>query len=84
IEDAWVFIEQWLTLPNVWIPQPLERHSEILGKLLTQSNAPANLVPDAHLAAIAVEHGLTVYSCDSDFARFKKSTWINPLGKLCV
>jgi hypothetical protein len=37
------------------------------------------VVPDAHLAALAVEHGLTVYSADSDFARFRNVRWINPL-----
>ncbi len=80
ISEAWEFVYQWLGLSNVWIPQELDRHSEILGELLVRSDSPANLVPDAHLAALAIEHGLTVYSCDSDFARFKDVTWINPVN----
>ncbi len=80
ISEAWEFVDQWLGLSNVWIPQELDRHSEILGELLVRSDSSANLVPDAHLAALAVEHGLTVYSCDSDFARFKDITWINPVN----
>jgi len=79
ISEAWELVTQWLGLSNVWIPHPLDRHSEILGELLVLSDSPANLVQDAHLAALAVEHGLTVYSCDSDFARFRKVTWINPI-----
>ncbi len=79
ISEAWEFVTQWLNLPNVWIPQALERHAEILGELLVLSDSPANLVPDAHLAALASEHGLTVYSCDSDFSRFQNVPRVNPL-----
>jgi predicted nucleic acid-binding protein len=39
-----------------------------------------DLVPDAHLAALALEHGLTVYSTDGDFARFPGLAWENPLA----
>jgi hypothetical protein len=39
-----------------------------------------NLVTDAHLAALAIEHGLTLCSADTDFARFRKLKWENPLG----
>jgi uncharacterized protein len=38
-----------------------------------------NLVPDAHLAALAVEHGLTLCSTDGDFARFRSLRWLNPI-----
>jgi uncharacterized protein len=38
------------------------------------------LVPDAHLAALAIEHGLTLCSADSDFARFLGLPWLNPLA----
>jgi len=79
ISEAWEYVTQWLDLSNVWIPQAGDRHAEVLGELLILSGSSANLVPDAHLAALAIEHGLTVYSCDSDFARFKSVTWINPI-----
>lgn len=61
----------------VWIPQPTERHREVLGDLLPQ--VQGNLVPDAHLAALAIEHGLTLCSTDGDFARFSGARWVNPL-----
>jgi predicted nucleic acid-binding protein len=47
--------------------------------MLTEYQAVANLVSDAHLAALAIEHGCTLASTDSDFARFSKLKWINPL-----
>ena len=40
-----------------------------------------DLVPDAHLAALAMEHGLTVCSSDRDFARFPRLRWMNPLAE---
>ena len=67
-------------MPNVWIPGPTERHDEILGELLERSRAAGNLVPDAHLAALAIEHGLTLCSADGDFARFPGLRWVNPLA----
>jgi predicted nucleic acid-binding protein len=60
-------------------PQPTERHSEVLGSLLTTYQLRGNLVGDAHLAALAIEHGLTVCSADTDFARFREIRWENPL-----
>ena len=80
ITDAWRQIEEWLACEPVWIPQPTERHAEVLGKLLMQAGVRSNLVPDAHLAALAVEHGLTLCSTDGDFARFRELKWQNPLA----
>ena len=79
VQAAWAQVEAWLDRPNVWIPQPAEGHPAILGRLLTQASSGANLVPDAHLAALAIEHGLTLYSADGDFARFQELKWVNPL-----
>ena len=58
IKDAWKQIKEWLECPSAWIPRPAERHVEILEGLLVDLNITANLVPDAHLAALAIEHGL--------------------------
>jgi hypothetical protein len=58
---------------------PTEHHAEVLGSLVVDNDLRGNLVSDAHLAALAFEHGLRIYSADSDFARFSKVTWINPL-----
>jgi predicted nucleic acid-binding protein len=51
----------------------------VLARLLVSHGARANLVPDAHLAALAIEHGLVLCSSDSDFARFPSLRWDNPL-----
>lgn len=79
IRDAWQQVLEWMDYPGVWIPEPTEDHSVVLGRLLVEARATGNLVPDAHLAAIAIEHGLTVCSADSDFARFPGLVWRNPL-----
>lgn len=79
-EAAWGQVRGWLSCPAVWIPAPGDRHAEILGDLLVASRATGNLVPDAHLAALALEHGLTLYSTDRDFAAFTGLSWVDPLG----
>ena len=78
--DAWRLIGDWLACDPVWIPQPTERHLKILGGLLAEPGIGGNLVPDAHLAALAIEHGLTLCSTDGDFARFRQLKWYNPLA----
>ena len=78
-EEAWKQIEEWLDCAPVWIPQPMEHHHEILGTMLINQNIAANLVPDAHLAALAMEHGLVLCSTDGDFSRFPNLRWENPI-----
>lgn len=78
--EAWAYVESWLDAPSVWIPQPSGGHREILGRLVTGLDIRANLVPDAALAALCVEHGLTMISADSDFARFTEIRWFNPVA----
>jgi predicted nucleic acid-binding protein len=79
IQDAWQQVRDWLACEPVWILQPTERHSDILGELLALP-AVQNLVTDAHLGALAIEHGLTLCSIDGDFARFSGLSWRNPLA----
>jgi toxin-antitoxin system PIN domain toxin len=79
VAAAWQLVEGWLDRPTVWIPQPTERHRELLGSLLSYTGGQANLVADAHLAALAIEHGLILCSTDGDFARFPYLRWENPL-----
>jgi uncharacterized protein len=62
---AWQQVSNWLLSETVWTPEPTERHGAVLGNLLALLGAHGNLVPDAHLAALAIEHGLTLYSTDS-------------------
>lgn len=78
--EAWRQVEGWLHCPPVWIPQPGGRHREVLGPLLVAVARRSNLVPDAHLAALAIGHGLTLYSTDGDFARLPGLRWQNPLS----
>ncbi len=79
VDQAWQQIEEWLDCPSVWIPHPSERHRDMLRPLLLHQGLRANLVPDAHLAALAIEHGLILCSTDGDFARFPGLRWENPL-----
>ena len=77
--EAWQQVRAWLACGSVWTPLPTEHHSDVLATVVSVSGVQANLVHDAHLAALAIEHGLTICSTDSDFARFKDVSWINPL-----
>lgn len=81
IADAWRQARAWLACETVWIPEPTERHSDLLGELLALPGTHGNLVPDAHLAALAIEHGLTLCSTDGDFARFQGVRWQNPIAR---
>ncbi len=76
---AWQQVESWLATQTVWVPLPTERHHEALAPLMASVEGRANLVPDAHLAALAIEHGLVLCSTDGDFARFDGLEWRNPL-----
>jgi uncharacterized protein len=79
MRDAWQQVRTWLSSETAWVPQPTERHAELLGEFLAEPGVHGNLVPDAHLAALAVEHGLTLCSTDGDFARFEGLRWVNPI-----
>jgi toxin-antitoxin system PIN domain toxin len=78
--DAWDQVREWLSSETAWIPQPTEHHADVLAELLLQPGVTGKLIMDAHLAALAIEHGLTLYSADTDFARFRTLKWVNPLG----
>ena len=78
--EAWEQVSAWLACEAAWVPEPTERHAEVLGYLLALPGVRGNLVPDAHLAALAIEHGLTLCSTDGDFARFSGLAWQDPLA----
>jgi toxin-antitoxin system PIN domain toxin len=78
--DAWSMVEHWLAAPNSWVPTATERTAVILGDLIKDLDLRGNLVTDAQLTALAIEHGLSIVSVDSDFARFDGLRWINPLA----
>jgi hypothetical protein len=73
-------VADWLSCPRAWIPQPTSAHAEVLQRLIEAHDLRGNLIPDGHLAALAIEHGLPIASTDSDFARFPEVSWVNPLA----
>ena len=77
---AWQQVRSWLRLDTTWTPAPTDDHEEVLDVLLTPGGITPKLVMDAHLAALAIEHGLVLCSADGDFARFAQLRWHNPLG----
>jgi uncharacterized protein len=78
VKEAIERIQSWLNQPCVRIVQPTDQHWSIFQRMLRAGNATANLVPDAHLAALAVEHNCELLSTDSDFSRFPGLKWTNP------
>lgn len=79
VADAWAQVEQWLSAGPAWVPTPTPQHRLVLATLIG-SVTNASLVSDAHLAALAIEHGLILASTDGDFARFPGLRWLNPLA----
>lgn len=79
--EAWQQVEEWIDAPASWIPSAGRGHREILGRLVRELDLRANLVSDAVLAALCIEHGLEMISADSDFARFTEVRWINPVAR---
>ena len=79
ISEAVARIDSWLDQPCTRIVRATERHWEVFRTLLADGNAPANLVTDAHIAALAIEHGCRLATADTDFARFPGLNWFHPL-----
>lgn len=80
LEQALARVQSWMEQPCTRVIRPTEQHWTIFQMMLKDGQAVANLVTDAHLAALAIEHGCDLASTDSDFARFPKLKWINPLS----
>jgi toxin-antitoxin system PIN domain toxin len=78
-DRAFDVLDRWLGQPCVVIVHPGDRHPAVVRQLLQPLGTAGNLVNDAHLAALAVEHGAELNSCDADFSRFSGLRWINPL-----
>ncbi len=73
-------VAAWLERPVAGVLEPGERHWSILRELTSQGQISGPMVMDAALAAIAVEHGATLYTTDRDFSRFPGLSWKNPLA----
>ncbi|MEJ5944153.1 TA system VapC family ribonuclease toxin [Pseudokineococcus basanitobsidens] len=78
-EQSLDVVDGWLRLPVVTTPQETPDHARVLRELLAPTGTAGNLTSDAHLAALAVEHGAELCSTDSDFARFPGLRWTDPL-----
>lgn len=80
VQEAFDIVGSWLDQPCTAIVHPTRRHPEVLRELLEPLGLGGPLTSDAHLAALAIEHGAELYSCDWDFARFRGLQWVNPLA----
>lgn len=78
--DAWRIVREWLDCDPVFVPAPGPRHHEILERLVLESCQHHRHIPDAHLAALAIEHGLILATHDRGFARFEGLRWQLPLN----
>ncbi len=78
VQEAFTIIRNLLANPNVRVVHPGPRHAEILEQLIIEHRAAGPLVSDAVLAALALENGASLASCDQDFSRFAGLRWINP------
>jgi hypothetical protein len=79
VEEASRIVSEWLDRPNTIVLEPGQRHWEILGGILSTARARGDLVLDAHLASLAIEHGAVVCTDDRDFARFPGLKTLDPL-----
>lgn len=71
-------LEAWTAQPTAVIVEPTGRHMGLVRSLLEPLGTGANLVNDAHLAALAIEHRGDVVSYDHDFSRFAGVRWRTP------
>ncbi len=78
-EEAADQVQEWLSAPAAWVPSPGDGHAQVLLGLVRELGLTGALLSDAHLAALALEHGTGIWSTDSDFARFPGLRWEDPL-----
>jgi uncharacterized protein len=79
-EQSLETVRAWLDQPSATVVEPTIRHLSVLGGLLGEAGTAGNLVMDAHLAALSVEHSAELISYDADFGRFAGLTWSRPAG----
>ena len=81
LKEAIERVQSWLDQPCVRLLQPTDQHWPLFQQMLKSGNAVGNLVSDAHLAALAVEHNCVLHSTDADFSRFRGLKWRNPVSR---
>jgi hypothetical protein len=80
LETAFDVIASWLDQPSAIVVHAGSRHLRVLRELLIPMGSGGNLTSDAHLAALAIEHGAVLCSSDNDFTRFQGLKWSNPMA----
>lgn len=78
VSEATDRVDDWLAQPPARLVEPTDRHLALVGSLLSTLGTAGDLVADAHLAALAIEHGGAVVSFDTDFALFQGVRWHRP------
>src|SRR5271165_271300 len=79
VKTAFDVVDAWLAQPSVVTVDPTAQHLRVVRDLLLPLGTGGNLTSDAHLAALAIDHGAELCSSDNDFARFGGLRWRNPL-----
>lgn len=77
-DEALDTVDAWLGAPPAVVLEPTRDHARLMRRLLQPFGSAANLVNDAHLAALSIEHRCTVASFDRDFGRFEGVRWAPP------
>ncbi len=80
LKEATERVQSWFNQGCVRVVQPTDQHWTLFQQMLRSGSAVGNLVSDAHLAALAVEHNCVLYSTDADFSRFRGLKWKNPIA----
>lgn len=78
VESSMDRVDAWLSRTAAVLVEPTSRHSHLLRELMSAAGSGGNLVNDAHLAALALEHRSTIVTYDTDFARFPGVPWQTP------
>lgn len=79
-DEAWELVDQCLAYANVRVVQETEEHARLWSELLRSAGSGGDLTTDAWIAAIALAHGASVLTLDTDFARFQGVRWESPLA----
>jgi uncharacterized protein len=81
VDAAFEVVDAWLEQSSVTVPEAGARHLQTMRDLIAPLGTGGNLTSDAHLAALAIEHGAELCSTDNDFGRFNRLRWRNPLAR---
>ncbi|MCY3020789.1 MAG: PIN domain-containing protein [Planctomycetota bacterium] len=79
VVEAAGHVRSWLAQPCAQVLEGRAEHVEKVLELLEGIGAAGNLVTDAQIAALAIEHDAVLHTADSDFLRFPRLRWFNPL-----